>query len=110
MKLRPDILCVCQACQSSCLENVTHCLAVGGTHLESELVQVLLDTAELTGLAARLLARNSDAFDGICGVCADLCERCALDCDGFVDAELALCADACRACADACRQHLSIAA
>jgi hypothetical protein len=110
MKAHTEILRECQSCQVACLQTVAHCLEVGGSHANPELLQRLADTAEFCAVSASFLARGSDAFEGICAVCADLCERCAQDCEGFGDEQMKSCAAACRACSDACRQHVALAA
>jgi hypothetical protein len=45
----------------------------------------------------------SDVHPQTCAVCADVCERCAIDCEGFGDDEvMKACAEMCRRCADSC--------
>jgi hypothetical protein len=96
----------CDTCRRACLETFAHCLEVGGTHIEGDHVQCLIDCAEICALCTSFLGRGSDAFESICAICVDFCERCARECESFGDGQMARCAAACRACADRCRQHL----
>jgi hypothetical protein len=99
-----------ESCRRICLETVAHCLEVGGSHVEGEHIQCLLDCAEFCQILANFSARGSDAIDSLCASGADLCERCARECEAFGDAQMAKCAAACRSSADTFRQHVSMLA
>jgi hypothetical protein len=102
---RPLDECIehCLDCHRQCQQSaMQHCLPVGGRHTEPEHFRLMLDCAEVCRSAAVLMMNDSPFHHALCGVCADLCERCAESCrtlDGMED-----CAAACERCAGSCRQ------
>jgi hypothetical protein len=41
----------------------------------------------------------------VCAACAEICERCAVECERFPDdMQMAACARMCRKCADSCKE------
>ncbi len=95
----------CLTCHGICLETVTHCLDMGGSHAEAMHIRLLLDCAEVCQTSANFMLRGSDLHPRLCAVCADVCEHCARDCERFTDDRVMQnCAEACRRCAQSCRQ------
>ena len=98
-------------CHSVCLEAVTHCLTKGGDHARPAHIKLLLDCAEICQTASNFMTRESEAHALTCRVCADICVRCAAQCEQLADDEhIHRCADACRRCAESCRQMAGAAA
>ena len=75
----------CQACHNICMESVQHCLQMGGKHAETHHIRLLLDCAEICQTSANFMLRMSDLHSRTCGVCAEVCERCAEDYEKFTD-------------------------
>jgi hypothetical protein len=76
---------------------------MGGEHTEMSHLKRMLDCAQICQTSADFMLRMSDFHSQVYGVCADVCERCAADCDRFTDDQMMKqCADACQACAQAC--------
>lgn len=95
----------CNTCHNVCLENIMYCLEVGGEHARPDHIRLLMDCAEICQTSANFMLRTSDVHQRICGVCADVCESCAADCDQFPDdAMMEHCAEMCRNCAQSCRE------
>src|SRR5687767_11865512 len=96
----------CTECNHVCLETVTFCLKLGGTHAEPAHIRLLLDCAEICQTSANFMIRGSDLHAHTCGTCAEVCERCAEDCEqmGADDAHLKQCSEVCRRCAESSRQ------
>ena len=95
----------CNECHHVCLETVVHCLEKGGAHAESAHIRLLLDCAAICQTSADFMLRGSEHHGAVCGVCAQICESCAIDCERFGDdAEMARCATQCRACAESCQR------
>ncbi len=95
----------CLNCNSICLETLTYCLQKGGKHGDAAHIRLLLDCGEICQTSANFMLRNSHLHGRICGVCAEVCDRCAISCDQFGDdAQMKACADACRRCAQSCRR------
>jgi hypothetical protein len=93
----------CQNCHAVCLSMAsTHCLEMGGKHVEPEHFRLMLDCAEICQTAANFMLRNSTMHQRVCAACAEICEACAQSCqmlDGMEE-----CVEACRQCAQSCRQ------
>jgi hypothetical protein len=95
----------CQDCHAVCLASINHCLHLGGHHAEADHICLLLDCAAACAVSIDLMLRGSDFAPETCGLCADICIRCAADCDRLSDDPMMQhCADLCRRCADACRR------
>lgn len=94
----------CLTCHSTCVEATNHCLQMGGPHAEPTHIRLLMDCAQVCQTSADFMLRMSDLHPETCGVCADVCERCAIDCERFGDDEtMKACAQVCRKCAESCR-------
>jgi hypothetical protein len=93
----------CNTCRDVCLNMAaTHCLEKGGEHVAPPHFRLMLDCAEICGVSAAFMLRNSAHHKLTCGVCAQICERCAEDCKRVGDMDA--CVDACRRCAESCRK------
>jgi hypothetical protein len=78
---------------------------MGGDHAETSHIRLLLDCAEICQTSANFMLRMSNFHNQTCGVCAEVCEHCARDCERFEDDEMMQqCAEACRSCARSCRE------
>ena len=96
-----------------CIENCTNChricLETAARHfreerppeLEESMVRLLLDCAEICRTSATFLMSGSDLHKLTCGVCAQICQRCATDCERVGDMDA--CVEACRRCAESCK-------
>jgi hypothetical protein len=101
----------CLKCHSVCLATITHCLEIGGRHAEVSHIRCLLDRAEICQTSANFMLRGSEMHRHTCGVCAEICARCAQDCEGIGDdAHMRACAEACRRCAESCKHMAAMAA
>ena len=87
---------VCAECHRVCVETLAQCLQHGGKHAEAAHVRLMLDCAEICQTSADFMMRGSDLHTRTCGVCAEVCERCAQDCASFGEEFVKRCADACR--------------
>lgn len=95
----------CQNCHDVCTETINHCLQMGGAHAEQNHIRVMLDCAEACQTSANFMLRMSDVYGEVCGVCADMCERCQRECERFKDDQMMQqCADACQKCAQSCHE------
>lgn len=93
---------LCLECYRTCLEEATvHCLAKGGRHADSGHIALMLGCAQLCRTAAEFMLMHSMLHFKVCGVCAEICEACAVSCQQLDDMEH--CVDVCRRCATACR-------
>lgn len=106
--IAPDLeTCIdnCTQCHGVCLSTAQYCLQKGGEHAEARHVRLLLDCAEICRTSADFMLRGSDLHGRICGVCAEICTRCAAECETMSDDPIMQqCADMCRRCAESCRE------
>jgi|SRR5579864_2072841 len=94
----------CLECHAICVEAITHCLELGGKHPFVGQIGVLQDCAQICQTSADFMLRGSGRDVEISRICADICERCADDCDHMApgDETLKRCAEICRRCASSC--------
>jgi hypothetical protein len=65
----------------------------------------LLECAEICRATAYFLRRDSEFWKAACTLCADVCEKCARECEQLSgDEQIRACAQSCAQCAAACRQ------
>lgn len=96
----------CTTCHEACLRTVAHCLGLGGKHAEASHIALLLSCADICITSARTMLLGSDVHKLTCAACAEICERCAADCERVDpnDAQMKACAETCRRCAESCRR------
>lgn len=92
----------CLHCHATCLQTaMQHCLEMGGRHVEPEHFRLMSACAEICRVSADLMLIGWEHHGAQCGICAQVCEDCARDCERLDGMEE--CAAACRACAKECR-------
>ena len=95
----------CQDCHKACLETIPHCLQMGGKHAAANHIRLMMDCVEICQTSANFMQRGSDLHVFTCAACAEICERCAADCETMADdPRMASCATMCRRCAESCRE------
>lgn len=93
----------CLECQRICTEQaMNHCLDHGGRHVEPAHFRLMVNCADICGVAAKFMMSGSDLHGKVCAVCADVCEACARSCEEV--GEMEECARVCHECADSCAQ------
>ena len=105
-RLSPEIQqCIqeCQNCHAVCLSMaMSHCLEMGGKHVEPTHLSLMLNCAEICQASANFMLSSSDLHRLTCGVCAQVCEACAQSCEEIGDMQE--CVETCRRCAESCRR------
>lgn len=93
----------CKTCHDTCLETaMTHCLELGGAHVEAEHMRLMVNCAEICQTSANFMLSRSAMHAIVCGACAAVCDACAQSCEKVGDMQQ--CVDACRRCAQSCRE------
>jgi len=91
----------CVNCHQVCLQTaMTHCLNMGGPHVEPGHFRLMNSCAEICAVSANLQLSGSSFSERLCALCADVCTACADSCrelDGMED-----CERACKRCAASC--------
>src|ERR1700742_1025562 len=96
-----DCIDACLACHKTCLGlAMTHCLEMGGEHVAPQHFRLMMDCATVCATAADFMSHKSEFHKMLCGLCAQVCEACARDCEKMAGMEE--CVKACRACAEHC--------
>lgn len=91
----------CLHCYRTCLQTaMTHCLEMGGAHVEPEHFRLMTNCAEMCRTAADFMLSKSPLHAQICAACGQVCDVCAQSCEqiGSMDE----CVQACHACAQSC--------
>lgn len=96
-----DCLDACQRCGELCLQTaMTHCLEVGGQHVQPEHFRLMINCAELCQTTANFILSQSSLHGAVCAACAEVCTACADSCEQIGDMDE--CVRACRTCANQC--------
>ena len=94
----------CLQCLHWCSACVDEALRVDPS-LMAESIRLCHECAPVCGVCVALLSGNSRFAHQLCGVCADICEACALECGKHKHVEtMRRCAEACVHCAMTCRK------
>lgn len=99
---------ICDECTKVCSEVLSYALREGGVFTESRFIKSLISCSEICALNAIWMARNFELHNKLCQTCADICERCAHECEHFATNKvMSECADICRRCAQSCLRMAS---
>ena len=101
-----DCVKLCLECFQSCSSLIPHCLEMGGKHASVDHIGLLSACASICETSAKFMMIGSEFHRDTCGICAEICTKCADECEelGSEDALMAQCADICRRCAESCQQ------
>jgi hypothetical protein len=100
-----DCIKLCWDCRNECQEILfSHCLEMGGKHVEKEHVKLMADCIQACQTAADFMTRDSRLHAAECAACAEICKTCAESCERIGGTEMQHCAEICRRCADSCRE------
>jgi Domain of Unknown Function (DUF326) len=93
-------------CYQTCLATLSHCLSMGGEHANAPHIQAMYDCAEICQLAVSYMVRSSPMYGRLNLLCAEVCTRCANQCEQMMgdDEQMRTCAVTCRKCADICQK------
>ncbi len=95
----------CLHCHRVCIQMaMTHCLEMGGRHVEPTHFRLMINCAELCELAANFQLAGSGFSEELCTLCGDVCTACAQSCRTLDGMEA--CVQACEACAASCRSMM----
>jgi hypothetical protein len=75
----------CLRCYQTCLSTAMgHCLEIGGQHTEPQHFSLMMACAEICRTSAHFMLLGSELHKLTCRECAEICERCAADCERVV--------------------------
>jgi hypothetical protein len=94
----------CLNCHKACEQLISYCLQKGGKHADRKHIELLLCCADICRTSAHFMMWNSDLHSRVCQVCAEVCLKCAVDCEQMSeDATMKACAELCRVCVESCQ-------
>jgi hypothetical protein len=92
-------------CADACDSCASVCLAGEDMTKTARCVRLDIECANLCRTTASLLSSDSAFARRLCGLCADVCDTCAIECARHREMEHCVrCADTCKACATECRR------
>lgn len=97
------VLKTVQDCEAMCEHMTTFLKGKPNVHTRIRQLNLLRDCADICGLTAKYIARNSIFAKHIAHLCAGICEVCGNECLRFPDPESQQCGHICLNCAMACR-------
>mmetsp|Transcript_23632 Transcript_23632/g.33072 ORF Transcript_23632/g.33072 Transcript_23632/m.33072 type:complete len:128 (+) Transcript_23632:323-706(+) len=97
---------MCVECASTCSKTETYCIMKGGAHTDPNHLTLMVDCKEICIVAGDFMIRGSENHSLTCGICAEICEKCANDCQRVDpnDKVMKECAEKCTECAEMCRK------
>lgn len=107
METNPDYSnCIeaCLNCFIACNHCATACTREPHIAHMAECIRLDMQCAAICSSTATLLSLHSEKANGLCLICADMCEDCAEECEKHHSDHCTQCAEACRICAEACRK------
>jgi hypothetical protein len=98
----------CNQCAAECEHCSTACLHEKDVQMLAQCIEWERYCADMCRTAAAFMARAHEHtmsfVNKFCGLCADICETCATECEKHSHMEhCKRCAEACRKCAAECR-------
>lgn len=99
-----DCIEACNTCAAACEHCATACLHEKDVTAMADCIRLNRDCADICGLAAAWMERESEYANSLCEICAMVCNACAAECRRHSMEHCQACADACRRCAEVCRK------
>ena len=93
-----------QNCEAVCENMSTYLKGIRDATIRQRQARLVRDCADICGLTAKMIARDSYFARQTAGLCAFICEMCAKECMQFPDRMSQNCAEVCMHCARECRQ------
>ncbi len=94
----------CQDCVTACEGCATACLNENDVKVMALCIKLDRDCADICGLSAQFMARDSASAAQLCGLCATICDACGAECAKHQMEHCQQCAEACKKCAEECRK------
>lgn len=95
----------CYDCATECNQCFASCLKEQDVKMLARCIALDIDCAQACAMAAAAVSRGSENAKLFCTLCAEICDRCAQECELHKQMEhCAKCAEACRRCAQECRR------
>lgn len=102
----------CVRCAQECEHCATACLGERDAASLANCIRLDADCAEMCWGVASFMSRGSEFAPDLCGMCAEICDVCAAECQKHASRmdHCRVCAEVCRNCAEECRQVAGVTA
>jgi len=94
----------CQKCTQACYECFSVSLNEPDLHMRKTYVSMLIECAMMCQISAATMSMSGKFSKEHCALCAEICEKCALECDIFKNSHCQKCVEVCRICAEECKK------
>jgi hypothetical protein len=98
-----SLLRTVQDCEAMCEQTLTAVSGMPDVEIRTMQLRLLRDCADICGLTAKYIARDSMFTKALANLCADVCDVCGCECAKFPDCISQHCAQVCFHCARECR-------
>jgi hypothetical protein len=93
---------LCKKCSSMCSNNLSDFQKKGGKYADAARLNLMRDCIKICQTNADFKARDSANGAAVDKACADICHKCAKECQALNDPNLKDCIALCNQCADVC--------
>ncbi|MFZ7134027.1 MAG: four-helix bundle copper-binding protein [Eubacteriales bacterium] len=98
----------CKKCTQACYACFSACLNEPDLNARKNCVGLLVECAMMCQMSVGMMSMNGQFSKQHCGLCAQICDKCAQECEMFKDDHCKECAQICHMCADECRKMASM--
>ena len=102
-QLETEYLRACNDCAAACLQYATLCLNEDDPKPMVNCILFDMECADMCRHTALAIARGDAHLHAISLLCAEICEKCAVECGKHEMSHCQHCAETCKRCAVACR-------
>jgi hypothetical protein len=99
----------CNQCAQACYECLKMCLNEPDVAARKACIIILIECAKICQVASAFMSMDAQYAMDICIICAEMCSRCAQECEMFKDDHCKKCADICNNCASECNKMAGMA-
>lgn len=94
----------CNHCEQSCYECFDLCLLEQDVANRVDCLKALIECAVMCQMSVTLLSLKSQSAMDHCTLCANVCQKCAMECEAFDDLHCKDCVTSAKKCATECNK------
>ena len=102
-ELNSKLLNALSACADACNMCSTACLEEQDVKMMAACIKLDMDCSQICALTAAFVTRGSEHAQRLLQECAEICRKCAEECEKHKYDHCKACAEACRKCEEACK-------
>lgn len=93
----------CNKCAQACEECHMLCMQNPDVQARINSMKLLMECAAICRQSSCFMSMDAQHSKNMCALCADVCDKCAMECGKHKDDHSQKCAAECKACAAECR-------